>query len=253
MKKVLIIDPSSDSPTWGKNILCRADLCTFTAATAEEGLRIHREKMVDLVITELDLPDMGGEVLCSTIRKEQSLTRTSIIIVCENMPEAVRRARRCGANEQLLKPVDPEQLDDCIGKLLAVSTRKDYRVFFKSHISTDHGLRNVFGSTINISVSGLLVEADDPLTVGSIIPCTFGLPGGRQISAVGEIARFTRLVSRANLYGIRFVSINPNDQMEIERFVAANVPAKTAFPRRPRWHHRFLYGFLPGCRKAGKQ
>ena len=226
MKKVLIINPSGDSPAWAKNIMGRADLCIFTAATAEEGLRIHCEEMVDLVITELDLPDMGGEELCSTIRQEQSLASTSIIIVCEDKPEEIRRARRCGANERLLKPVDTERLDDCVGKLLAISTRKDYRIFFKAQILTEHGSRNVLGSTINISVSGLLIESDDLLMAGSRIPCTFTLPGGRQISAVGEIVRFTRLASRANLYGIRFVSIGPQDQAEIEKFVAANVPAR---------------------------
>ena len=224
MKKVLLINPPDDPPSWGRNLLNRADLRIFTAATAEEGLKIHRQETVDLVITPLDIPDGGGDLLCSSIRSDQLLSKISIIIVCRDIPEEIRKTRRCGANMRLVKPVDPEQLDEAIGKLLAVATRKYCRKLFRAQLVTECGSRVVFGSTLNLSVSGLLIESDDVLPLGSRIPCSFSLPNGRQISAVGEIVRFTRSRGKANLYGVRFISIEPPDQGEIERFVAGNDP-----------------------------
>ena len=51
MKKVLLINPDSDTLTWYKYITDRDDLHIFTAATAEEGLRIHHKEKVDLLIS----------------------------------------------------------------------------------------------------------------------------------------------------------------------------------------------------------
>jgi len=225
MKKVLLINPVSDSLARDKNILNRDELQIFTATTAEEGLSIHREEMVNLLLTELDLPDMGGDVLCSRIRQEQALKRVSIIVVCRDTPEEIARAESCGANARLLKPVKPEQLDDCVGKLLTVSSRQNYRVLVRAQIHSGRGATTLFCASNNISVSGLLIESDGLLAVGDRISCMFFLPGASQITAVGEIVRTTRLSRIMNQYGVRFISLKPQFQTEIENFVVANAPA----------------------------
>jgi CheY-like chemotaxis protein len=225
MKKVLIINPVRDSLAKEKYFLDRDELRIFTATTAEEGLRIHREEMVNLILTELDLPDMGGDVLCSRIRQEQSLRKVSIIIFCRDMPDEIARAKSCGANARLLKPVKPEQLKDCIGKFLEVPARKDCRVLVRAQLNDELGAAALFGTSRNISVAGLLIESDDLLAVGNRISCMFFLPGERQIKAIGEVVRTTRLSRIMNQYGIRFISLYPQVHTEIEKFVAANTQA----------------------------
>ena len=225
MKKVLLINPVKDALARDKSIMDRDELLIFTATTAEEGLRIHREEKVNLILTELDLPDMGGDALCSRIRQEQALRQVSVIVVCRDMPEEIERAESCGANARLLKPVKPEHLDDCIGKLLAVSTRQDYRVLVRAQVYGERGATTMFGTSRNISVSGLLLDSDGLLAVGDRISCMFFLPSSSQITAVGEVVRTTRLSRIMNQYGIRFISLYPQVQAEIEDFVAANAHA----------------------------
>ena len=225
MKKVLLINPVRDSLAWEKNILDRDELRIFTATTAEEGLRIHREEMVNLLLTELDLPDMGGDVLCFRIRQEQALKKVAIIVVCRDMPEEIKRAESCGANARLLKPVKPEQLGDCVGKLLDVSSRQNYRVLVRAQVHSGRGATTLFCTSNNISVAGLLIESDGLLAVGDRISCMFFLPGASQITAVGEVVRTTRLSRIMNQYGIKFISLKPQFQREIENFVAASAPA----------------------------
>jgi len=225
MKKVLLINPVGDSLARDRNILDRYELRIFTASTAEEGLRIHREEMVNLILSELDLPDMGGDELCYRIRQEQALKKVSIIVVCGDMAEEIARAESCGANARLLRPVKPEQLDACIGILLAVTPRQNYRVLVRAQIHSGHGATTLFCTSNNISVSGLLVECDSILAVGDRISCMFFLPGASQITAVGEVVRTTRLSRIMNQYGIRFISLKPQFQTEIVNFVAANAPA----------------------------
>ena len=225
MKKVLIINPVRSSHTKEKYFLDRDGVRIFTAATAEEGLRIHREEMVNLILTELDLPDLGGDVLCSRIRQEQSLRKVSIIIFCRDMPEEIARVKKSGANARLLKPVKPEQLEDCVGKFLDVPVRKDCRVLVRAQVHDDLGAATLFGTARNISVAGLLIESDDLLAVGSRISCMFFLPGERQIKAIGEVVRTTRMSRIMNQYGIRFISLYPQVHTEIEKFVHANAQA----------------------------
>jgi two-component system chemotaxis response regulator CheY len=221
MKKVLIINPVRDALARDTNILARDDLRIFTASTAEEGLRIHRKEMVNLILTDFDLPDMGGDVLCSRIRQEQTLRKVSIIVLCRDVPEEFARAKSCGANVRLLKPIKPELLEDCVGKLLDVPARQQCRVLVRAQLFGKQGMTTLFGTSRNISVSGLLIVSDDLLAVGERISCMFFLPGRRQITAVGEVVRTIRQSRIMHQYGIKFISLYPQVQTEIENFVAS--------------------------------
>ena len=225
MGKLLLISPDSDDLAWDNYFLDRDELQIFTATRAEEGIRIHREEQVSLIITDIDLPDMAGDLLCSRIRQDQSLRNVSVIVVCRNLPEEIERANSCGANGLLLKPVTPEQLEDCVGKLLAVPTRQDCRVLVRAQRYGERGTTTLFCTSHNISVAGLLLESDGLLSIGDRISCMLFLPGESQITAVGEVVRITRLSRISNQYGIRFISLNPQVRTDIETFVAANAHA----------------------------
>jgi CheY-like chemotaxis protein len=225
MRKVLLINPDSDSLARDKSILDRDDLRIFTATTAEEGFRIHWEERVNLLLTELDLPDLGGDVLCSRIRQGQGLRQVSMVVVCKDLPEEIARAEGCGANALLVKPVTPEQLDDCVGKLLAIPVRRDCRVLVRVQVHGESGAAALFCTSRNVSVSGLRIESDGLLAVGDRISCMFFLPGTCQIKSVGTVVWTVRLSRLVNQYGIRFVSLYPQAKTELENFVAANAQA----------------------------
>ena len=225
MEKLLLINPDPDDLAWDNYFLDRDDLLIFTATRAEEGLRIHREEKVSLIITDIDLPDMAGDLLCSRIRQDQPLRKVSVVVVCRNLPEEIERAESCGANGLLLKPVIPEQLEGCVERLLAVPARQDCRVLVRARIYGDRGTTTLFCKSRNISVAGLLLESDGILAIGERISCMLFLPGESQITAVGEVVRITRLSRITNQYGIRFVSLNPRVRADIETFVSANAHA----------------------------
>lgn len=69
MKKILITD-SLKYLVSGENILSRANIQIFTAASSQEILSIHKSEKADLIIIDLDMPDMPGDKLCSMLRKE---------------------------------------------------------------------------------------------------------------------------------------------------------------------------------------
>ena len=73
MKKLLIVGNMQNFMATGKNILNRAEFEIFTATSAEEALDIHKTERADLIITELDLPGMSGDRLCSMLREDEDL------------------------------------------------------------------------------------------------------------------------------------------------------------------------------------
>ncbi|HTP64134.1 MAG TPA: response regulator [Geobacteraceae bacterium] len=226
MKKVLIVNPSSDSLTRYRNILAREDFKIFTATSAEEALRVHRRKTADLLLTELNLPGGGGDELCRRIRREEDLRNVSIVIICRDVPEEIERAETCGANALLLRPFKLAQLDECVGSLLAVTTRQDCRVLVKVEVFDKQGKGALFGTTGNVSVSGLMIESDELLAVGDRIACRFLLPDTGMITVDGEVVRATRTSRVLHQYGVRFVSLDPGFRAEIEGFIAANTPVE---------------------------
>ncbi len=204
------------------DILERADLRIFTATLAQEALRIHREEQVDLLVTDLDLPDMAGDELCSRIRQEEELRNVSVILVCSDTAEEIERTGSCGANACLLKPVEPSRLNEGIVKFLEVLPRRDYRIIVRIQVYGERGNLMLFCTSLNISVSGLLIETDGLLAQGDRLSIMFFLPDASQITAVGEVVRTERVRSMQHHYGIRFISMSPQHQAEIEQFVVAN-------------------------------
>src|SRR3954453_5298400 len=108
MKKILLVNSLASSLALEKSLLNRADFRIFTAVSAEEALQIHRQEKVHLVIAELDLPQMGGALLCTALRNEGGVRAVSIVLVCSDNPDDLERVSRCGASGWMLKPLRPE-------------------------------------------------------------------------------------------------------------------------------------------------
>jgi CheY-like chemotaxis protein len=62
----------------------------MTAYNGEEGLRLARQNLPDVIITDLMMPKMDGFELVESIRREETSNRTRIIGVSSS---SARRAR----------------------------------------------------------------------------------------------------------------------------------------------------------------
>jgi CheY-like chemotaxis protein len=220
MKKIIIANSIRAFLERDKGILDRADFSIFTATSGREALRIHGEERANLIVADLDLPDMGGDTLCSLVRKESTIRNVSIILVCQDVPEELERVSTCGANAWVTKPVRPEQLIESVGQLLAVSLRRGYRVLLKAKVNGARENAPFFCTSHNISVSGILIETDKLLGPGDCITCSFFLPGSQQIVVDGEVVRLEEKPGGLHHYGVRFIDLAPTSREEIERFIA---------------------------------
>ena len=189
IKKVLITHDLHAVLAESGTFLDRSGMTVFTASTNDEALKLHRSERVNLIITELDLPGMSSEQLCSLIRDDADLRTVSMIMVCANAPEAIERSRHCRANAVLLQPVHPMVLMVKAQQLLAIAARESLRVLLSATIANQSGDEPFSARTQNISVSGMLIVTDKRLVEGSRLSCAFNLPNARKIQVAGKVTR----------------------------------------------------------------
>ena len=79
------------------------------AADGMEGLIAAREQKPDIVLTDLDMPQMNGFVFVEALRRELPQTRV-LILSMHARPEDLLRIIQCGAKGYVLKEADPRDL-----------------------------------------------------------------------------------------------------------------------------------------------
>lgn len=105
--KILIVDDVATNRIVLKVKLSGARYDTVQAATGAEALRLIAAETPDLVLLDVQLPDMNGIDICRKI-KTDPLTRNVPVIVITAFPDAETRiaALRAGADDFLVKPFD---------------------------------------------------------------------------------------------------------------------------------------------------
>lgn len=106
-KTVLVVD---DSPTVVKFVSFSLKNKGYTVITACDGMdaieKISRaDAGVDLVITDLNMPNLDGYGLIGTLRQNENFSSTPIIILSSEDGEDDReRGMQAGATSYLVKP-----------------------------------------------------------------------------------------------------------------------------------------------------
>lgn len=77
---------------------------------------------VDLMVLDLNMPDMHGMEVIDFVRKHQAYRDIPIVVLTTKGEESSRnQALAAGATRYLTKPFDPRQLADVVGSLLKAS------------------------------------------------------------------------------------------------------------------------------------
>lgn len=120
MKKVILI--ADDSPTIRKFVSFSLTMHGFEVVSASDGMeameRLPAYK-IDLVITDLNMPNMDGFELIKCIRGNDDYREIPIIILSSlSASEDIERGMSFGANSYLVKPFDPKRIQYEVAKYL---------------------------------------------------------------------------------------------------------------------------------------
>ncbi len=119
-KKILIAEDSLTMRSLiVSTIAATGDYQTFEAANGFEALRLLPREKVDLIITDINMPDINGLELVSFIRSNENYKQTPLIIISTEGSERDReKGLALGANDYLVKPFAPAKLQALIHKYL---------------------------------------------------------------------------------------------------------------------------------------
>lgn len=109
-KRILIIDDEADILVILSYRLRKAGYDVLTAGTATEGLRIMAKDGADLILCDMNLPDMHGDMLCEALRADFRTANVPVVILSAGGEEMRAKALECGAREFLSKPCEPARL-----------------------------------------------------------------------------------------------------------------------------------------------
>ena len=111
MPHALIIDDSSTTRMYYREILEEADFVVDEAINGIEGLEKTMNQSFDVFIVDLNMPKMNGYVFLDQVRRAADLQAVPAIMISTEAREADRvRAYAAGANVYLIKPVNPADL-----------------------------------------------------------------------------------------------------------------------------------------------
>ncbi|MDF1579864.1 MAG: response regulator [Desulfuromonadales bacterium] len=119
-KKILIAEDSATMRSLiVSTISAMGNYETIEAANGFEALRILPQEKVDLVITDINMPDINGLELVSFIKKNPNYQTTPLFIVSTEGSDRDReKGMALGADAYLVKPFSPVELQALINKYL---------------------------------------------------------------------------------------------------------------------------------------
>jgi len=119
MANILAAD---DSPSIQKMVTLTLEACGHDVTVADDGVLALEEAQddeFDFIITDINMPNMGGFELIKNLRALEDYQLTPIIcLTTESSVEYKKQGKEAGANGWIVKPFDPDELMKIVERLL---------------------------------------------------------------------------------------------------------------------------------------
>ncbi|MFT3829681.1 MAG: response regulator [Opitutaceae bacterium] len=110
-KTVIAVDDSMSIRETVKMVLGSAGYEVLSAEDGMAGLRLCEQRKADLVITDLNMPQMDGITLITRLRALPQYKFTPIIMLTTELQDDKKVAgKKAGATGWVVKPFDPARL-----------------------------------------------------------------------------------------------------------------------------------------------
>jgi len=125
-----------------------------TARTGREGIELAREMKPEVILMDINMPDMDGITATETICRDVPFTQIVILSV-QGDPNYMRRAMLAGARDFLTKPPTVDELTSAVRRA--------------GSIAYEEKARGLAAGTITTSVPGQESLQVSPVSIGQVI------------------------------------------------------------------------------------
>lgn len=119
MSTILIVEDNPRNLKLVRDVLTVKGYTTMEAVTAEDGIRIAREHVPDLILMDIQLPGMNGIDALKVLRSEPSTAAIPVLAVTASVMQDDRRLIvEAGFDAYVAKPINLREFLDAVRKAL---------------------------------------------------------------------------------------------------------------------------------------
>jgi len=126
--KILVVDDHEINQTLIRHLFGRWKLSFDAVYNGREAIDRLRESQYELILMDIQMPEMDGYTTVSVIRKELKLRTPIIAMTAHALTGEKEKCLRCGMNEYISKPIRESQLFELILRFLHVDESSDKHI-----------------------------------------------------------------------------------------------------------------------------
>lgn len=120
IQTILTVDDSRTMRDMLRLALVGAGFRVIEAIDGLDGLQVLEGEKPDVIITDINMPNLDGFGFIEAVRSDTDARATPILVLTtESDPEKKARARQAGATGWIVKPFNPEKLVQAIRRVAA--------------------------------------------------------------------------------------------------------------------------------------
>lgn len=206
-------------------MLRRTSIKLVKVSGGDEALTIAMVFRPNLMVVGDSLPDMAVAEFCRRVRDHGGLSATKLLLVTEEVAVGGGATGLMSVDGHLIAPVEPEQLSQSVGALLALPVRRSHRVEVEllatvSGIAEENPDEADSANIVNLSAEGARLEAEGHLRVGAKGTISFYLPRTKQALELSCVVRGV-IDELALHYGVEFISLGTAQKQALLAYVAS--------------------------------
>ncbi len=143
---ILAIDDEKNQLDLLTGYLKKKGAKVYSASSGNEGIEIVKNSIIDIIISDFKMPDKTGLEVLEEVKKINPEIDFIIITAYGTVEDAVK-AMRNGAYDYISKPVDLDELDLILNRLLEHKNLKSENELLKDQLKEKHKISSIISNS----------------------------------------------------------------------------------------------------------
>ncbi|HKV04349.1 MAG TPA: response regulator [Candidatus Acidoferrales bacterium] len=225
--RVLIVDDDEATGELIQEVLRSVEIDSLALTHSGQAVTCLAKEKFAAIFLDVHMPSPDGIELTKKIRSGGFNASTPIMVITGEVDrDLLGRAFQAGANFFLYKPVDRHDILRLVRATkdsVEHERRRFRRIKVSRKVSIESGATRLKGTTLDISIGGMFVQASGALPVGTAVQASIHLESGSLLSLTARVLR----VSEGDCMGMQFESVGPQQSKGLQEFLLPLILAQS--------------------------
>ncbi|MFN7729288.1 MAG: response regulator [Bdellovibrio sp.] len=179
----------------------------------KEALKFSAENKINMIFLDLQMPEISGYDLITLLRQQPQSSLVPIIIISgKNQTDDVRKAITLGANDYIVKPLDPLVIQEKLRKSEPNEKDEFFSVDVSSNSKFSAGYFSKSFRVNSISEFGISAVTDSPILLGESVEATSLSPEIFGSDKVYLRCLSSEMIPESGLYLLQMTFVGMNEK-----------------------------------------